>query len=122
MQVVIEAFAKAPHQAVQFLFPGVPEGRMANVVSQCERFGQVFVDPDHAGDSPRNLRNFDGVSEAVAEVIRYSRREHLRLVLKPSKSPRVHDTVTIALKGIAIGMRQLRVAAASRVSQREPQM
>ena len=42
---------------------------MADVVNQGERFGEVLVEAERAGDGAGDLRDFDGVGEAVAKVI-----------------------------------------------------
>ena len=42
-QIVIEAVAEALHLAVQLVFAGVREGRMPDVVSQRQRFGQALI-------------------------------------------------------------------------------
>ena len=44
VQVVVEAVAEALHLAVEFFFAGVREGRMADVVDQRQRFGQILVE------------------------------------------------------------------------------
>ena len=45
VQVVVEAQADAAHALVERLFAGVAERRMADVVGQGQRLGQVFVQP-----------------------------------------------------------------------------
>ena len=42
VEIVIEAVAKLPHLPVQLFLAGVREGRMANVVAQGQRFGEVL--------------------------------------------------------------------------------
>ena len=44
MQVVIEAQTVMPQCVVQCAFTGMAEGRMANIMHQRERFGEVFIE------------------------------------------------------------------------------
>ena len=69
VQVVIETFAETRHLAIQFLFAGMSEGRMADIVRQRQRFGEIFVQLQNGGQGAGNLRHFDGVGEPVAEMI-----------------------------------------------------
>ena len=55
--------------AIESLFSGVGERRMADVVHQRERFGQVFIQPEHTGHGAGDLRDLDRVGQAVAEMI-----------------------------------------------------
>jgi len=53
------------------------------------------------------------VSEPVAEVIRIAARENLSLIFEAAKGASVDDTVAIALKIVAIGMRRFRETASA---------
>jgi hypothetical protein len=55
-------------------------------------------------------------------MIRQAGREHLRLVFQSAEGARVHHTVAVALKRIAIAMRELRIPAPSPAIHGEPQM
>jgi hypothetical protein len=57
----------ALHFAVERLFAGMRERRMAHVVNQREGFGEIFVESQNAGDGAGNLRDLDGVRQAIAE-------------------------------------------------------
>ena len=93
--VVIEA---AGHQLAQHPFAGVAERRVAEIVPERNRFGQLFVQPQHLRDGPRNLRDFERVRQARAVVIAGRREEHLRLVLQPAERLGVDDAIAIALE------------------------
>ena len=54
--VVVEA---ARHQPVEHALAGVAERRVAEVVAERDRFGQLFVQPQHLGDGPRDLRDLE---------------------------------------------------------------
>jgi len=55
-------------------------------------------------------------------VIRNARRKNLRFVFESPERARVNHAVAVALKRIAIRMRQFRIAAPPRAIEREPQM
>ena len=77
---------------------GVAERRVAEVVAERDRLGQLFVQPQHLGDRPRDLRDLERVRQPRAVVVAGRREEHLRLVLQPAERLAVDDAVAIALK------------------------
>ena len=93
--VVVEA---ARHQRADDALAGMPERRVAEVVAERNRFGQLLVQPQHLGDRPRDLRDLEGVGQARAVVIAGRREEDLRLVLQPAERLAVDDAIAIALK------------------------
>ena len=66
---MVETLTEARHLAVELLLAGVRERRVADVVRQRQRLGQVLIQARGPGQGARNLGYLDGVSEAVAEVI-----------------------------------------------------
>jgi len=54
------------------------EGRMAEIVHQGQRFGEIDVKSEGGRDGARDLRDFNGVREPVAEVVGIAARENLR--------------------------------------------
>ena len=98
------------------------EGRVADIVGQRQSLGQVLIEPQHGGHGARDLRNLNGVRETVAEMIGKAGGEDLGLVFQPAKSPRMDDAVAVALEGIAVGVRQLGIAAAAGAFHRKTQM
>jgi len=103
--VVIEA---AGHQRVDHPFAGVPERRVSEVVAERDRFGQLFVEPQHLGDRARNLRHLERVRQARAVVIAGRPEEHLRLVLEAPERLAVDDAIAIVLKrrpDVVLGLR-----------------
>ena len=111
VQVVVEAFAMLAHQPVQGLLAGVAEGRMADVMHQCEAFDEAFVQAERGGDGARNLRHLDGVGEPGAEVIGEALGEDLRLVLQAAKGASMNDAVAVTLEVVTIRMRRLWITA-----------
>jgi hypothetical protein len=88
---------------------------MAEIVRQGERLDQIGVQSKLRGDGARNLRDFNGVRQPVAEVVGVTPRENLRLRFQPAKGARMDDAVAVALKAVAVGVRRLEVAASARV-------
>ena len=111
MQVVIEPQAVGAEGTVKGLFAGMAEGWMANVVGERERFSQVDVQTQSAGECARSLRHFKCVGEAGAEMIAGRKAgkagEDLGFAGEASKGPRVQDTSAVACEGRAVGMGRL---------------
>ena len=93
--VVIEA---AGHQAAEHALAGVAERRVAEVVAERDRLGQLLVQAQHLGDRARDLRDFERVRQPRAVMIAGRREEHLRLVLQAAERLGVDDAVAIALE------------------------
>ncbi len=79
VQVMVETFAEALHLPVELFFAGVRERRMADIVSQGQRFRQSLIQLQNVGQRARNLRYLDGVGKAVAKVVGEARRKDLGL-------------------------------------------
>src|SRR5580693_1233332 len=89
MQVVIERKPVLAHGRVERLFSRVSKGRMSEVVRQGQRLYQIGVQSKLRGDGARNLRDFDGMGQPVAKVVRIAARENLSLRFQPPKCARV---------------------------------
>ena len=55
----------AGHQRVQHLLARMTERRVAKVVAKGDGFGQLFVEPQHLRNRPRDLRHLERVREPV---------------------------------------------------------
>ena len=115
LRVVVEA-AVGLHEAVERALAGVAEGRVAEVVRQRDRLGQVLVEPEGARQRAGHLRGLDRVREPRPVVVALVVHEHLRLVLEAAEGGGVDDAVAVALEGHAEGVFGLGVAAAARVA------
>ena len=115
LQIVVEELAMLPHQQVQRALACVTERRMPDVVYQRQRLHQIDIQIERPGNRARDLRDLHGVRQPGAEVIGVAPREDLRLVFQPPKRARVNDAVAVTLKGIAIGVRRLGIAAPARI-------
>ena len=110
--VVVEA---AGHQRVDDALAGVAERRVAEIVAERDRFGELLVQAQDLRDRARDLRHLERVRQARAVVIAGRREEHLRLVLQPAERLAVDDAIAIALKRRPDVVFRLRPQPAARV-------
>src|SRR5918998_1228458 len=102
MLVVAEPAPPALAQAVvENRLARMPERRVAEVVAEPDRFGEVLVQAEGARDVARDPAGLERVREPGAVVVALGRDEDLRLVLEPPERLRVHDPVAVALEGRA---------------------
>jgi hypothetical protein len=80
-------------------------------VYQSQRFGKILIEAQNGRNGARDLRDLDGVRQAVPEMVGQSGREHLGLGFQAAKSARVNAASAIALEGVAVGMIGFRIAA-----------
>ena len=93
--VVVEA-AGAAHRGIERALAGMTERRMAEIVGQRQRLGEVLVDPKRAGDGAGDLRDFETMGEAGAVMIALVIDEHLGLIVEPAEGGRMQDAVAVA--------------------------
>src|SRR5918995_1431333 len=99
MLVVPETAPPALAQArVQHRLAGMPEGRVAEVVTESDRLRQVLVQTESARRATGDAAGLERVREPGAVVIALRRDEDLRLVHQAPKRLRVHDPVAVALE------------------------
>jgi hypothetical protein len=113
VQVVIEAEAVSPEGAVQRLFSGVAKWRMADVVDQRQRFGERHIQAKGRRQGARDLRDFERMRQAAAEMIggavAWQVREDLRFSGETAKGPGMQDARSVACEGSAVGVREFAV-------------
>src|SRR5260370_38223082 len=78
--------------------------RVPDVVDQSERFSKLGVQSQRRGDGAGNLCYFQRVRQAIAEMIRVSRRENLRLGFQAAKSAGMDDTIAVTRVDGAVQM------------------
>ena len=104
VDVVLEPPAAALAQRrVEGLLAGVPERRVAEVVAEPDRLGQVLVEAERSGDGAGDAACLQRVGEAGAVMVALGGDEDLCLVLEPAEGLRVDDPVAIALERRAHG-------------------
>ncbi len=111
VQVVVEEKTVLAHGGVEGFFSGVTEGRMTKVVDEGESLDQIGVEREFSGDGARDLRDFDGVGEAVAEMIGVAAREDLSFGFEAAEGTGMNDAVAVALEVVAVGMGRLGMTA-----------
>ena len=77
---------------------GMSEGCVPEIVSEGNRFGQIFVHPKRLRDGPRNLRNLQRMRKPRPIMVAVRCQEDLRLILKPAERLRVNDPVPVPLE------------------------
>ena len=113
VQIVIEMAAASEHQFIQLLFAGMAKGRMADVMDKSECFRELGVQAQGGGGSAGDLRDFQGVRESIAKMVRIARGEHLRLGFEAAEGPGMNNAIAVARVATAIGMSGFRIAAAA---------
>ena len=100
LRVVIEA-AEAAKRLVERALAGMAERRMAEIVRQRQRLGEVLVEPS-ARASERAIWATSSVWVSLrAVVVALVIDEHLRLVRQPAEGAGMDDPVAIAPEGVA---------------------
>ena len=90
--------AAVAEQLVERRLAGVPERRVARVVAEPDRLGQVLVQPQRARDDTRDAGGLERVGHARAVVVARGVDEDLRLAFQPPERLRVEDAVAVALE------------------------
>ena len=92
---------KADEAVVERTLAGMAERRMAEIVGQRQRLGEIFVEAEHPRQRARDLRDFERVGQPGAVMVALVEDENLGLVLEPAERGRVDDAVAIAAEGAA---------------------
>ena len=84
------------------------ERRVAEVVRQRQRLGEILVEAERAGERPGDLRHFQGVGQPGAVMVALVEHEHLGLVLQAAERGRMDDPVGVAPERVAARARRFR--------------
>jgi hypothetical protein len=114
LEIVIEARAVSAHEFVEFLFAGVAEGWMSDVMDESERLGKFRIEAEGSGNRAGNLRNFQCVREPITKMVGITDGEDLRFGLEATKGARMNDAIAVPRVFAAVGMRWFRIAATVR--------
>ena len=106
MQIVIETAALFAHQFVKFAFAGVAEWRMTDVMDKSERFGKLGVQSQCRSNGAGNLRDFQRMRQAIAEMVRIARSEYLRLGFEAAKRTRMDNPIAVTRVVTAVRVRR----------------
>ena len=113
--IVFEA-AVFLHQFVEGHLAAVAEWRMTEVVRKTDAFGEIFVQPQSAGDIPRDGGDLHGVGEPGAQMIAGAIEENLGFVLQAAESAGMNYAIAVALKLSAPERLRLAEGSPSRIS------
>lgn len=116
--VMIEAAVRS-HEFVEHILASVAKWRVAKIMRQGKRLGEIVVEAERASKRARDLTDFERVGEPGTEMVSLVRNKDLRLVGEPPESRAMDDAVAIALKYRARWRMRLRdqpSAASCRVS------
>jgi hypothetical protein len=98
----VEAFVERP-------LAGMAERRMAEIVGERQRLGQILVESERAGERARHLGDFERVGEPGAVMVALVEDEDLGLVLEPPERGGMDDAVAVAAEGAAACAGRLRM-------------
>ena len=104
---------QAGEAAVERALAGMAERRMAEIVGERQRLGEVLVEPERAGERAGDLGDLEGVGQPGAEVVALVKDEDLGLVREPAEGGRMDDAVAVAPEGVARRARRLRMEPAA---------
>ena len=113
MAVMIEA-PLLGHAGVEGVFSGMSEGRVAEVVAERDRLGEVVVEFQRPGERACDLRHLDRVGQAGAKMIAVVIDENLGLMREAPEGGRMDDAVAVPLELRARRRRRLGDEAAGR--------
>jgi hypothetical protein len=100
VRIVVET-ADAAQSLLQRALAGMAEGRVAEIVRQRQRLGEVLVEPERAGERAGDLGDLQRMGQPRAVMIALVKHEDLRLVRQAPESGRMDDAVAIAAEGVA---------------------
>ena len=94
LHVVLEAVRA---QLIQRALPSMAKRRVAQIMGKADRFGQIFVQPQGAGNGSGNLADFQRVGQPGAVVVALRRKKHLCFLLQPPETFTVQNSVPVTL-------------------------
>ena len=97
---MVEA-AKRLHGAVELVLPRMAKGRMAKVVGQGDRLGEVRLESKCGRDGTGDLGHLKGMGQPRPVVVALVGHEDLGLLLEPPEGGGVDDPVTVPGEGRA---------------------
>ncbi len=114
--VVPEAATESlPHDVVERILARVPERRVAHVVPEPDRLGQILVQPQRPRDDARDRRRLERMGHPRPVVVALGVDEDLRLPLQAPERLRVDDAVAVPLERRAHAARLLGKLSSARL-------
>ena len=106
LRVVVEA-AMGFQAGIERALAGMAERRMAEIMRQRQRLGEVLVEPELARQRAGDLRHLQRVGQPGAVMVAFVEHEHLRLVLQAAERGGMDHPVAIAPERAAGPARRL---------------
>ena len=100
---------------IEYRLPIMSKWRMSQIVAQCNGFRQVFIQVQTAGNGPRNLRYFNGVSQTCPEMVPFRSQENLCLMHETAECFGMNNPVPVSLKLSTHFARFFRITASPRI-------
>ena len=97
----------ARRQAIERALAGMAERRMAEIMGERQRLGEVLVEAERAGERAGDLRHLERVGQPGAVMVALVEHEHLGLVAQPAEGGGMDDPVAIAPEGLRVRARRL---------------
>src|SRR5258708_20519358 len=107
VQIVVEGGAARADKFVECACAGMAKRRVADVVDEGKGFNKLGVQSQRGGDGAGNLCYFQRVRQPIAEMVRVTRGENLRLGFQSAKSTGIDDGVAVPRCGTAFTLRRL---------------
>ena len=107
LRIVVEA-AMVLQAGIQRPLAGMAERRMAEIMGQRQRLGEVLVEPKLARQRAGDLRDFERMRQPGAVVVALVEHEDLGLVLQPAERGGMDHPVAIPAERAAGPARRLR--------------
>ncbi len=112
LRIVIEA-AAGGEAAIEGALAGMAEGRVAEIVRERQRLGQILVQAERASERASDLGNLERMGQSRAEMVAFVKDEDLGLVGEPPEGAGMDDAVAVAAEGVAGRAHRLRVEPAA---------
>jgi hypothetical protein len=113
--VVVEA-AVVGHRLGQSRFTGMPERRMAEIMSERDRLGQRFVRLQRGRQATGNLGRFDSMRKSGTEVVVVRRSKDLSFSFQPPEGGARYDAMAVELERSAERVGRFGVGSAARAA------
>jgi len=84
---------------IKGLLSRMAEWGMAQIVTQRDGFGQIFIKAEGLGDRPGNLGDFKGMGQSCVVMVSGRSEKDLRLMFQPPEGFGMDDSVPVVLKG-----------------------
>jgi hypothetical protein len=80
----------------QAVLPEMAVRDMPDIMTECNRFYEIFVEPETSTDRPRNFGDKLNMNYTVGNVVVFHKGKNLGFVNVPGVCPRMDDPVRIA--------------------------